>query len=96
MDWKHFAIATRRKVVATALMYGLSMTVRLTSPTAEEVPAQITQGTKAAASILIDHGWPGNPVMPAALRGWPSGPGSCSAACEGPALTSSLPNCIAP
>jgi hypothetical protein len=96
MDWKHLAIAPRRKVIATALMYGLSLTVRFTSPTAEEAPAQAAQSAIPATSILIDQGWLRKPAIPVALRGWPLGPRSCRAACEGPALLSSLPNCTAP
>jgi hypothetical protein len=96
MDWKHLAIAPRRKAVSTALVYGLSLTVRLTSPTAEEAPAQIAQSANPAASILMDRSWPNRPAMPVALRGWPVGPRSCRGACEGPALLSSLPNCSAP
>jgi hypothetical protein len=96
MNWKRLAIAPRRKAVSTALVYGLSLTVRLTSPTAEEAPAQIGPSVNAATSILISHDWPRKPAMPLALRGWPLGPGSCRTACEGPALLSSLPNCTAP
>ena len=96
MDWKHLAIAPRRKAVATALMYGLTLTVRFTSPTAEEATAQTAQSTNPATSILIDRAWPRKPTGPVALRGWPLGPKSCQAACESPALLSSLPNCTAP
>jgi len=96
MDWKHFAIAPRRKAVATALMYGLSLTVRFTQPTAEEAPVQAAQSANPAMSILINQGWPRKPMVPAALRSWSLGPRSCPAACEGPALMSSLPNCTAP
>jgi len=96
MDWKRLAIAPRRRAVSTALVYGLSLTVRFTSPTAEEAPAQIGQGANAATSILISQDWPRSPPMPPALRGWPPGPQSCRAACEDPALLSSLPNCTAP
>ena len=96
MDWKHFAIAPRRKAVATALMYGLSLTVRFTSPTAEEAPAQAVQSADPAMSILISQSWLRKPAVPVALRGRPLGPASCHAACEGPALTSSLPGCTAP
>jgi hypothetical protein len=96
MDWKHLAIAPRRKAVSAALVYGLSLTVRFTSPTAEEAPAQIAQSANPAASILMDRSWPNGPMMPVALRGWPPGPRSCRGACEGPALLSSLPNCTAP
>ena len=94
MDWKQLAIAPRRKLVASALVYGLSLTVRFTSPTAEE--ARSVQSSDLPASILIGHEWPGRPMMPAALRGWPLGPRICRAACEGPSLLSSLRNCAAP
>ena len=95
MDWKHLAIAPRRKAVATALIYGLSLTVRFTSPTAEEALVQTAQSANPATSILIDKAWPRKPMVPVALRGWPLGPTSCHAACESPALLSSLPNCTA-
>jgi hypothetical protein len=36
MTWTSFAIAPRRRLIATALMYGLSLTVRLTSAAGEE------------------------------------------------------------
>lgn len=96
MDWKQLAIAPKRKAVASALVYGLSLTVRFTSPTAEEAGIQSPRSANAAASTLLDHGSLGKPTMPIALRGWPLGPRSCRAACEGPALLSSLPNCAAP
>ena len=54
MDRKRLAIAPRRKAVSTALMYGLSLTVRFTSPTADEAPPQIAQDAKVSTSILID------------------------------------------
>ncbi|OPY95346.1 hypothetical protein A5906_08550 [Bradyrhizobium sacchari] len=93
MDWKRLAIAPRRKAIAMALLYGLSLTVRLTSPTAEEAT---TQNASPLASILINHDWPRRPAVPVALRGWPSSPRSCQAACGSPALLSSLPGCAAP
>ena len=73
MDWKHLAIAPRRKAVASALLYGLSLTVRFTQPTADEAPAQAAKNVYPATSILINQGWPGKPMVPAALRGWPLG-----------------------
>ncbi|WFU75275.1 hypothetical protein [Bradyrhizobium sp. CB2312] len=96
MDWKQLAIAPKRKAAASALVYGLSLTVRFTSPIAEEAGLQGPRSANAATSILLDRGWLGKPAMPVALRGWPLGPRSCRAACEGPALLSSLPNCTAP
>jgi hypothetical protein len=96
MDWKHLAIAPRRKVATTALVYGLSLTVRFTSPTAEEASAPAAQNASPLASILFDHGWPGKPAVPAALRGRLLAPRICRAACDGPARLASLPNCAAP
>ncbi|WP_314947720.1 hypothetical protein [Bradyrhizobium cosmicum] len=96
MNWKRLAIAPRRKAVSTALIYGLSLTVRLTSPTAEEAGHQAAQSANPSPSILIDRSWPNKPSLPVALRGWPASPRSCRAGCEGPALLSSLPNCTAP
>jgi len=96
MNWKQIAILPRRKGVATALVYGLSLTVRFVSPTGEEAAAQAMQGANATTSIMINGGSPRIPVVPAALRDWPLGPRNCRAACEGPALLSSLPNCTAP
>ncbi|MBR0709960.1 MULTISPECIES: hypothetical protein [Bradyrhizobium] len=93
MDWKRLAIAPRRKAIATALLYGLSLTVRFTSPTAEEAPAQ---NASLLTSILINHDWPRKASVPVALRGWPSSPRGCQAACGSPALLSSLPSCTAP
>jgi len=96
MAWKHLAVASRRRAAGTALVYGLSLTVRFTSPTGEEASAPATQGTNLITSIMINNGSPSKPVLPIALRGWPLGPRSCHAACEGPALTLSLPNCAVP
>jgi hypothetical protein len=96
MDWKHLAIAPRRRAVATALIYGLSLTVRFTSPTGEETAAQANPGAKPMTSVMINNGLPAKPVLPIAFRGSPLGPRSCRAACEGPALMLSLPNCAAP
>ena len=96
MDWKYLAIAPRRRAVATALMYGLSLTVRFTSPTGEETPAQANPGANPMASVMINNSSLAKPVLPIALRGWPLGPRSCRAVCEGPALILSLPNCAAP
>ena len=94
MDWKRLAIAPRRRAVATALLYGFSLAVRFTSPAGEEAPA--AQNTNVATSVMVNKGSLPKPALPIALHGWPLGPRSCRAACEGPALLSSLPNCAAP
>ena len=62
MAWKNLigphAITSRRRVVASALMYGLSLTVRFTSATGEETenPAQAAQTTNPLLSIMIKDG----------------------------------------
>jgi hypothetical protein len=59
MAWKNLigphAITSRRRVVASALIYGLSLTVRLTSATGEdtESPAQTVQIVHPMTSIMI-------------------------------------------
>ena len=62
MTWKTFvsrlAITSRRRGLATAVIYGLSLAVRFTSAAGEEVeiPAQSVQRTHPVTSIMTrDH-----------------------------------------
>jgi hypothetical protein len=50
------AIAPRRRVIATAIVYGLSLAVRFTSATGEqvEIPAQSVERTHPVMSITKD------------------------------------------
>jgi hypothetical protein len=50
------AIASRRRLIATTLVYGLSLAVRFTSATGEEVeiPAQLVQRTGPTMSIMTN------------------------------------------
>jgi hypothetical protein len=110
MAWTNFgsslAITRRRRVVATALMYGLSLTVRFTSAAGEEteVPVPTAQGANPMTSIVINDSaqpsyknWPPGFAQPIAFyRGGPLGSRGCRAACESPAPMSSLLNCPAP
>jgi hypothetical protein len=52
------AIAPRRRLVTTAIVYGLSLAVRFTSATGEEVeiPAQSMQRTNPVTSIMTKDG----------------------------------------
>ncbi|CAN7725311.1 hypothetical protein LJR220_001747 [Bradyrhizobium sp. LjRoot220] len=97
MAWKNivgpYAITSRRRVVASAIMYGLSLTVRFTSPTGEEAenPAQAAQGGSPMNSIMINDGaqifknWAPKPAHSIVFqRGWPLSSRSCRAACERP------------
>ena len=101
MAWKDFAIARRQRAVATALVYGLSLTVRFTSTTGEEASAQATQSANPMNSIMLNNafynGSPPKPALPIGFqRGWPLGPRICRAACEGSMPTSLMLTCPAP
>jgi hypothetical protein len=110
MIWKNFvsrlAITSRRRGLATALVYGLSLAVRFTSATGEEVeiPAQSVQRTNPVISIMARNGaqlpyqdWSPRSAQPIAFRqGAPLSSGGCRAACESPMPMSSMPGCVSP
>jgi hypothetical protein len=60
MTWKimisPLAITRRRRVIATALIYGLSLSVRFTSATGEEVQIPPATVQEAAATFSADDG----------------------------------------
>lgn len=92
MIWRHFAnrlpITSRRRGLATATVYGLSLAVRFTSAAGEqlEVPAQFVQRTKPVMSITTGTG-PRLPyedlaktAQPIVFRpDWPPGSPGCRA-----------------
>ena len=96
MIWKSIVrprvIAPRRRFVATALVYGLSLAVRFTSAAGEEVeiPAQSTQRAHPMVSIMTRNDaplpyqdWGPKSAQPIVFRhGWPS--------------SSATPGCIPP
>lgn len=98
MIWKNCialpAIVPRQRIIASALVYGLSLSVRFTSATGEQVEVP----SPAAASIAARddtptsyNGWPLRPTEPIALQlGWPLVERRCHTACERstPALVS--------
>ena len=110
MAWKNFvnslAVTSRRRGVATALMYGLSLTVRLTSAAGDEteILAQAAQSTNPMASIMINDGgqifyknWPPTSAQSIVLhRGWPLASSGCRAACERPMAMSAMTDCFPP
>ena len=97
MIWKYSvnppAIIPRRRIVATAIIYGLSLAVRFTSATGEEVeiPPQSVQTTIPAMSIIARNraelpyaGWSPNDARPIFFRrGW-SLPASSMPSCPSP------------
>ncbi|MCP4620829.1 MAG: hypothetical protein GY844_30855 [Bradyrhizobium sp.] len=86
MTWKNFvsrkAVSARRRGLATATLYGLSLAVRFTSATGEEVeiPAHAVQ-TKHALIMTTDgsglpyQDWGLKIAQPIVFRrGWPPSP----------------------
>ena len=97
MIWTDFgsslALTRRRRVVATALMYGLTLTVRLTSATGDEADAPAkAQGSDPMASIMI------NDRAPILIGDWHRGASlysrGCPAACEGALRMPFAANCV--
>lgn len=96
MIWKNFAnrlaILTRRRGLAAAVVYGLSLSVRFTSAAGEEVeiPPQPAQRAHSLISIMTRDGsrlpyqdWSPRAAQPIVFRhGWPP--------------SSPLPGCFAP
>ena len=109
MAWKNFigpyAITSRRRVIASALVYGLSLTVRFASPTGDESEnsAQAAQGTSPMLSIMMKDGvpirgeWPAKPTHSVVFqRGRPFSSKGCRAACERPMPMSVMLDCSPP
>jgi hypothetical protein len=90
MTWRNFVnrleIRPRRRGLATAVVYGLSLAVRFTSATGEEVeiPAQSVQRVKPIISIMTAasprlpyENWAPN-AQPIVFRpGWPLDSAGC-------------------
>ena len=104
MTWNFvnsLAIAPRRRLVATAIVYGLSLAVRFTSATGEEmeIPPQSVQRLDPMTSIVINDGaqlfndWPLKPAQSIGSPRWLLGSKGCYAACESPMAT---PSCSSP
>jgi hypothetical protein len=109
MAWKHLsgphAITSRRRVVASALMYGLSLTVRFTSPMGDETEnaTQAAQTTNPLLSIMIKDGvpvpkdWPPKLAQSIVFQRSPSlNSRGCRAACERSMPTPLMPDCSPP
>ena len=109
MVWKNFvgprAITSRRRVLASAVMYGLSLTVRFTSTAGDEteISAQAAQRTNPMLSIMMNGGqishsdWPLNPAQSIVFqRGWPASLRGCRSACERPMPKPSIADCLPP
>ncbi|QIG91018.1 MULTISPECIES: hypothetical protein [unclassified Bradyrhizobium] len=105
MNWKTCvtalpAIVPPRRAIATALVYGLSLGVRFTSATGEQVEVH----SLATASIMTtddtptsDNGWHLGPAQPIALRlTQPPAAGRCHAGCGRTMPMASAPTCGAP
>ena len=107
MAWKNtvgpYAITSRRRVVASAIMYGLSLTVRFTSATGDETEntAQTAQSISPMLSIMIKDSVPIHSLAKhthsLVFQRSPSlSSRSCRAACERPMATPLMPDCSPP
>ena len=108
MAWNNLvgplAITRRRRAVATAVVYGLSLTVRFVSAAGEDLPARVAQGTDPMTSIMLNDGaqlfsrsWPPRAARSVAfLDGRSPHPTSCRAACDGAVPIVSMSSCAAP
>jgi hypothetical protein len=109
MAWKifngPFAMTTRRRIITSSLIYGLSLTIRLTSSAGEEAahPAQAAQNISAPRSFMISDSIrtfndrsliSAQPI--AFDRDWLLVSRGCRAECERPIQLASLPDCCAP
>ena len=82
---KRLAITSRRRGLATAVVYGLSLAVRFTSATGEEVeiPPQSAQRAHPIISIMAKddafyRDWAPKSARPIVFRhGWPPNSASC-------------------
>ncbi|WP_445221361.1 hypothetical protein ACKWRH_16075 [Bradyrhizobium sp. Pa8] len=97
MTWKNFVspvkLVPRRRMAASAIMYGLSLAVRFTAATGEEVeiPAQSVHNASPVMSIIDRDGgrlpyadWRPNAIEPILFRHrWPP-------------LMASMPSCPSP
>jgi hypothetical protein len=98
MTWKNKvafpAIAPRRRIIATALIYGLSLTVRFTSPTGEEADSH-SHGIATSDLKAVRVAWPLKLAQPVALyRSLPLASKGCQAACEIPVPMSPIASCV--
>jgi hypothetical protein len=89
MTWKKcvalLASATRRRAIATAVVYGVSLSVRFTSAAGEEVEIPPHAITANDGAQIIHLALPSESAQPIALyRGWLVGSRGCGAACESP------------
>ena len=91
------AIAPRRRLVATTIMYGLSLAIRFTSATGEEIeiPPQAIQSANPAAIMIRDgtqlfHDRPPRSAQPVGFTSWLLSSRGCRAACESPVA---MPGC---
>jgi hypothetical protein len=96
MTWKNFVsrrlISSRHRSLATATLYGLSLAVRFTSATGEEVeiPAYTMHPAQPPVSIMIRNGpglpyqdWGRNELQPVVLA-YGQRPNSLQARCIAP------------
>jgi hypothetical protein len=97
-------IAPRRRLVASAIVYGLSLAIRFTSATGDEmeIPPQAVQSAHPVSSIMINdgaqlfHDWPQLPAQRIGFSRWLLSSRGCRAACGNSMPMSPMPDCSPP
>lgn len=90
-------IPRRRKLIASALVYGLSLTIRFTSAAGDDSEASQARNIDPMTSIMIGQLFSKDLPSGAAFR--PDSPlasHACRRACEPSGPMSSIPNCSSP
>jgi hypothetical protein len=82
MTWTSFAIAPRRRLIATALMYGLTLSVRMTSAVGEEGSVPVQAAQCAAFTAIPFNERPAKPAVRMADIQGPPRSYTCRAGCQ--------------
>lgn len=81
MTWTSFAIAPRRRLIATALMYGLTLSLRMTSAIGEEGSTRVQAAHCAAFTSTPFNERPAKPAFRMANIQGPPRSYTCRAGC---------------
>ncbi len=102
MAWKIFsgpsAILSRRRVFASALLYGLTLTIRLTNPAGEEAEKPPLPATQKSSALLSIMAHAGNPALTDRTfrSARPLVSRACRSGCDRPLQLASVPDCLPP
>lgn len=82
MTWTSFAIASRRRLIATALIYGVTLAVRMTSAVGEEGSVSVRAAQCAALTSTYLNETSAKPASRMADIQGPTRDRTCRAGCQ--------------